>query len=102
MDAGGDSASRRSRAARPRVRPASTASQVDPLKGNFLPVHGDLPPGSFDAPPLGRAVDQDGVRIVDVDVNAPLAKTGERRERAIRTIDRHVAHAAPAFLACSG
>ena len=49
-----------------------------------------------------RAVDQDRIGVVDVDVDAPLAKPGERRERAVRPVDRHVAHAAAGLLAGAG
>src|ERR1700730_10270210 len=87
-DAAGDTAARRCRAARLPAPAASSASKL-----YLQAVFGDLPARCDDAPAFGRAVDQDRIGVVDVYEDAPRAQAVERRERAARTVERHVAHA---------
>src|SRR5262245_60627977 len=97
MDADGDSAWPRCRAAPLQARPEKAASQHD-----LHTILGHLPPGTLDLTAFAGTIDEDRVGIVDVDIDTPCGQSNERAQRPIFAVDRHVTHAMSGFLSGPG
>ena len=59
-------------------------------------------PGVLDLAPFDGTLDQDRVGVVDMRQDTAAGKAGERGERAVFAVDRHVTHAPAGFAAGAG
>src|SRR4029077_12861526 len=93
MDGGGDSASLRCRAAHPRAPPQKAASQH-----NLHTIFGSLPTRTLDLAPLGGAIDQNRIGVVDMNKNTPRRQSVQGVQGPPFSFDWHMTHSASAFL----
>src|SRR6185437_4554781 len=93
MDGGGDSASLRCRAAHPRAPPQKAASWH-----NLHTIFSNLPTCTLDLAPLGGAIDQNRIGVIDMNKNAPRRQSVQGVQGPPLSLDRHMTHSPSGFL----